>query len=369
MSSHRRVRNDHLVLIAVISTLVIAISNYGYFDITKVAYGQSDPNQMNSNTTSSVNIQDIPLKNAIRSKPNEFQYYELINIQDIPLEKVRVGDIDITYKMFGKGEPILLISGVGGDMNSWDPSTLKSLFSNHTVIIFDNRGVANTTTGSKAFSIQQFANDTVGLLDVLKIQKEDVLGHSMGGMVAQQLAVTHPEKVNTLILVSTTCGGKDSILPSPRLVKFGTELENKLLNNIPITPQEIKLTMSTSLGPAWIRLHPNSLDAIPKKALPAKDLFPGLPVNTVVQQQKVVRNWRATNWIGICDELSKISKPTLIITGTDDDVAIQPANSLIIAGKIPGAWLVHIKDAGHQLMSQYPNKFNKVLQTFLSTTN
>src|SRR5215469_5140313 len=251
MSSHRRVRNDHLVLIAIISTLVIAspsISNYGYFEITKVAYGQSDPNQMNSNITSSVNIQDIPLK------------------------KVRVGDIDIAYKMFGIGEPILLITGVGGDMNSWDPSTLKSLSSNHTVIIFDNRGVANTTTGSKAFSIQQFANDTVGLLDILKIQKADVLGHSMGGIVAQQLAVTHPEKVNRLILVSTTCGGKDSIPSSPRLVKFGTELENKLLNSIPITPQAIKLTMSASLGPAWIRLHPNSLDAIPKKS-PASQRF------------------------------------------------------------------------------------------------
>src|SRR5215471_4858020 len=113
MSSHRRVRNDHLVLIAIISTLVIAspsISNYGYFDITKVAYGQSDPNQMNSNTTSSVNIQDIPVK------------------------KVHVGDIDIAYKMFGKGEPILLISGAGGDMNSWDPSTLKSLSSNLVLI-------------------------------------------------------------------------------------------------------------------------------------------------------------------------------------------------------------------------------------------
>src|SRR5215472_6195788 len=210
MSSHRLVRNDHLVLIVVaISTLVIAspsISNYGYFGFAKVAYGQSDPNQMNSNTTSSVNIQDIPLK------------------------KVLVGDIDIAYKMFGKGEPIILISGVGGNMNSWDPSTLRSLSSNHTVIIFDNRGVANTTTGSKAFSIQQFANDTVGLLDVLKIQKANVLGHSMGGIVAQQLAVTHPEKVNRLILVSTTCGGKDSIPPSPQLVKFGTELENKLLN-------------------------------------------------------------------------------------------------------------------------------------------
>jgi len=76
-----------------------SISNYGYFDITKVAYGQSNPNHTNSNTTSSVNIQDIPLK------------------------KVRVGDIDIAYKMFGKGEPILLIIGAGLNMDAWEPST------------------------------------------------------------------------------------------------------------------------------------------------------------------------------------------------------------------------------------------------------
>lgn len=343
MSSHRRVRNDHLVLIAVIYTLVIAspsISNYGYFGFAKVAYGQSDPNQVNSNTTSSVNIQNIPLK------------------------KVRIGDIDIAYKMFGKGEPILLISGVGGDMNSWDPSTLKSLSSNQTVIIFDNRGVANTTSGSKAFSIQQFVNDTVGLLDVLKIQKADVLGHSMGGMVAQQLAVTHPEKVNRLILVSTTCGGKDSIPPSPQVVQLASEMINKSTNNVPFTREDLRMLMNLSLGPAWIRLHPNSLDTIPKKA---KDLFPGVPVNTVVQQQKVVGNWRATNWIGICDELSKISNPTLIITGTDD-VGMAPANSLIIAGKIPGAWLVQIKNAGHVVVNQYPTEVGKIVNTFLSTT-
>src|SRR5215831_18758916 len=129
MSSHRLVRNDHLVLIVVaISTLVIAspsISNYGYFGFAKVAYGQSDPNQMNSNTTSSVNIQNIPLK------------------------KVHVGDIDIAYKTLGKGRPFLLISGAGVNMDAWEPSTLKNLSTNHTVIVFDNRGVGNTTTGTK----------------------------------------------------------------------------------------------------------------------------------------------------------------------------------------------------------------------------
>ena len=157
-------------------------------------------------------------------------------------------------------------------------------------------------------------------------------------------------------------------LKSPQLLKLATEIENKLLNNIPITPQEIKLTMYASLGPAWIRLHPNSLDTIPKAGVPSQDLFPGVPVNTVVQQDKVINNWKATNWIGICDELSKISNPTLIITGTDDG-AVAPGNSLIIAGKIPGAWLVQIKDAGHVLLGQYPDKLNRALQTFLSTTS
>ena len=87
VSSHRLVRKDSLILIAIISTLVISspsISNHGYFDIAKVVYGQSDPDQMNSNTTNSVNIQDLPL------------------------EKVRVGDIDIAYKMFG------IVEGMNG---------------------------------------------------------------------------------------------------------------------------------------------------------------------------------------------------------------------------------------------------------------
>ena len=75
----------------------------------------------------------------------------------------------------------------------------------------------------------------------------------------------------------------------------------------------------------------------------------------------------ATNWSGICDELRKVSSPTLIITGNHDN-NVPTANSLIIAGKIPGAWLVQIKDAGHALFVQYPDELNRVLQTFLSTT-
>ena len=147
-----------------------------------------------------------------------------LNLQDIPLEKVHVGDIDVAYKMFGKGDPILLIQGVGGSMDSWEPAILKELSSNHTVIIFDNRGVKNTTIGTKQFSIQQFANDTVGLLDALKIQKADVLGFSMGSLIAQQLSLTHPEKVNRLLLIGSTCGGKESIPMSPEVLKLANNI-------------------------------------------------------------------------------------------------------------------------------------------------
>ena len=144
----------------IIPSTAILTSNNSYSGTTNLAYGQ--PAQLNSNVTNSLTIQNIPVK------------------------KVHVGDIDIAYKTFGEGDPILLISGLGNNMtNAWEPSTLKSLSLNHTVIVFDNRGVENTTTGSKPFSIRQLANDTAGLLHALKIQKADILGYSLGSFIAQ----------------------------------------------------------------------------------------------------------------------------------------------------------------------------------------
>ena len=347
MSSHRLVRKDSLVLTAVIFTLVISspsISSYGYFGFTKAVYGQSVPDQMNSNTTNSVNMQDIPL------------------------EKVHVGDIDIAYKMFGNGEPILLVSPAQGDMNTWDPSLLSDLSSNHTVIVFDNRGVGNTTTGNKPFSILQFANDTAGLLDALKIQKADVLGYSLGSFIAQQLAVTHPEKVNRLVLIAASCGGKESIPHSTQLYKMVVGVVNKIANGTSVTQQEVKGILSPGFGSGWLKLHPNFLETIPIPE--AKDLFPSITPDNNLKQLKAVEDWMATNWSGVCDELTKISNPVLIITGTDD-VAVPTQNSLIIAGKIPASWLIQIKDAGHASiwLDQYPAEIGKILNTFLSTTS
>ena len=89
-----------------------------------------------------------------------------------------------------------------------------------------------------------------------------------------------------------------------------------------------------------------------------------ISASTLKQQFKIVEEWFTTNWSGVCSHLSKISIPTLVITGTVD-VSVPAANSLVIAEKITGSWLVQIKGAGHGLMYQYPEKLSKVLQLFL----
>ena len=142
------------------------------------------------------------------------------NIQNMTVQKVHVGDIDIAYKMFGKGDPIILFNGASDNMDAWDPSFLAGISSNHTVIVFDQRGIGNTTAGSKPYTIEQLANDTAGLLDALKIPKADVMGYSLGSWIAEQLTIMYPDKVNSLVLVGSSCGGKDSIPKPPEFLKL-----------------------------------------------------------------------------------------------------------------------------------------------------
>jgi pimeloyl-ACP methyl ester carboxylesterase len=291
------------------------------------------------------------------------------NIQNIPVQKVQVGDIDVAYKIFGKGDPIILFNGASDNMDAWDPSFISDLSSNHTVIVFDQRGIGNTTAGSKPYTEQQLANDTAGLLDALKIPNADVMGYSLGSYLAQQLTMMYPEKVNRLVLVASSCGGIDHTPKPAEFIKLQSDIVNKSLNNIPITTEEIKSLVAGSLGEGWIRLHPESLD-IPSNITSLQQLKPGLPPEIVNNQNNVGKHWEDNpTWSGACDELAKLAKPTLVITGTDDNQYQPHENSLVIAEKIPGAWLVQIENAGHAVMDQYPDEISKILQTFLSTTN
>jgi pimeloyl-ACP methyl ester carboxylesterase len=320
----RRIKGDNTIIS--IFSLMLITSSSGIMMIFHFAHGQASQVNQNSNNTSTNSL----------------------DIQNIPAKKVHVGDIDIAYKVFGKGDPFLLISGSGLVMDAWPTSVLRDLSLNHTIIIFDNRGVGNTTAGTKPFSIVQFSDDTAGLLDVLKIQKADVLGFSMASFIAQQLALLHPEKVNRLVLYGASCGGKENIPQSPEVVKI---LSNVVNNN---TMQDQEKLLSVTYPLEWIKSHPNFTIPQPKETISP---------DTLKKQFNIVENWFATNWSGVCSQLSKISIPTLVITGTDD-VTVPAANSLIIAAKIPGSWLVQIKDAGHGLMYQYPDKLSKVCKHF-----
>ena len=329
VSSHRLVRKDLLIFVAVASTLVIAnssISNYGYFDTTKIAYGQSGPDQMNSNTTNSINIQDIPAK------------------------KVHVGDIDIAYKTFGKGDPILLINGYSFPMDSWDSTLLGTLASNHTVIVFDNRGIGNTTSGSEQkFSISLFANDTAGLLEALNIKKADVLAWSMGGRIAQELTLNYPDRVGKLILYAIGCGGEGSVPQSQ-------EVRNEFVNRTGTAEDRIARLVPLFFPQEWRNENPNYLENIPKTT------------ETILNQTLNKQIEAAANAPSTCDRLKNITQPTLVIVGTDD-AATPATNSLRMAELIPGSWFVQIKGGGHGLMYQYPEQFSNIVETFLENTN
>jgi len=130
--------------------------------------------------TTTIMMNTITTTNPVYGQQDktDFNATDSSNIQSIPAKKVQVGDIEIAYKMLGKGDHILLFNGASDVMDGWDSSFPKSLSSNHTVIAFDSRGLGNTTMGSKAYSMQQLANDAAGLLDALKIPKADVMGYS-----------------------------------------------------------------------------------------------------------------------------------------------------------------------------------------------
>jgi pimeloyl-ACP methyl ester carboxylesterase len=318
------------VLAAIILSGIILVNNNGFSSLIP-AYSQGQ----NINSTSS---------------PSSSFQFKASMIDNLPSQKVTVGDIDIAYKKVGKGggaKPIILITGLGATMDMWNPLLLEQLSSsNHTVIIFDNRGAGESTAGgTKEFSISQFANDTVGLLEALKIDKADVLGWSMGSFIAQELALTNPDKVGSLILYASGCGGKEAKPQSPEVIKT--------FSNTSMPPQELRQKLiSLSFPTVWFKANPDFLNYFP---IPKESVSPEI----MGKQSEAIAKWSGT-----CNAIHKITQPTLIIVGTED-IFTPAANSLILVERIPSSWLVQIRDAGHGLMYQYPDEFNRVLMTFL----
>jgi acetyl esterase/lipase len=273
-------------------------------------------------------------------------------------EHVQVGDINIAYKRFGQGKPILFISGTSQTKDAWEHTLLSGLAAtNHTVIIFDNRGMGETTAGSKPFSIEQFANDTAGLLDALQIESADVFGASLGSFIAQELTLNYPQKVDRLVLSAGYCGGNETVYPSGQAAETLMTLASpEVLQNMTAEQQALILA-PIMFSQEWLDEHPEIMNTI-IQLTPVRSASPD-----IIQQQGLA----VATWKGSCDRLANITQPTLVIAG-DQDLLAPVANSVMMAQRIPNSQLVIIEGTGHGTMWQVPNEFTAYIQNFLQTT-
>jgi pimeloyl-ACP methyl ester carboxylesterase len=274
-------------------------------------------------------------------------------------EHIQVKDINMAYKQFGQGKPILFISGTSQTKDAWEPTLLSELAAatNHTVIVFDNRGIGETTVGTKPFSIEQFANDAAGLLDALHVEKADVFGASLGSFIAQELTLNYPQKVDRLILHATYCGGNEAIYASGQAAETIMTLGSpQVLKNM-TAEQQAMILAQIMFPPEWLEEHPEILNTVIQLA-PSRSASP-----EIIQQQ----GFASGTWKGSCDRLANITQPTLLIVG-DQDLLIPAANSIMMAQRIPDSWLVIIEGTGHGAMWQVPNEFTADIQNFLETT-
>ncbi len=258
-----------------------------------------------------------------------------VYIAPLPLKYVRVGDVQIGYRSFGHGDPLLMIMGFAGTMDLWDLQLIRKLSKEHTVIIYDNRGAGSSTAGTREITIRRMAEDAAGLLKQLNYETAHILGWSMGGMIAQELALQHPSMVNKLILMGTSCNRRAVAETTKLLLRMDT---GELLSHF--------------FPAGWLDRYPDAI-----KDLPRPGIYPDQ--NIVKAQAEAMLNWPGT-----CERLYRIDKDTLILAGMAD--TILPASlSMELAGRINGSWLARYRNATHWMMYQDPDGLGQTLNTFL----
>ena len=257
---------------------------------------------------------------------------------------VRVDDILVAYRVFGEGEPLLMIPAYLSTMDMWDPDLLGRLAAHFTVVLFDNRGMGQTSPGDEEFTIDRFALDAAGLIDALGFARVHVLGWSIGGDVALCLAANHPQKVNKLVSYAGDCGGPQKVeAPDYR----------EILAKLHGVRGVIVKDMLAAIFPGWwMEAHPDYWRQFP---LPRE--IPN-PLH-VIQQNNAYERWE-----GVYERLPDIKTPVLAVTGTED-VSTPPENARILAGRLPDCKLVEFPGAGHGLQYMYPIGLANVVIDFL----
>ena len=276
------------------------------------------------------------------------------------MSTVRVGDIEMYYEQHGSGEPLLLVMGLAADSTAW-MFQVPDFAHRYRTIVFDNRGVGRSSKPSGPYSIHQMADDAAGLLDALDIPRAHVVGVSMGGMIAQELALRHPKRVRGLVL---GCTYPEPDADAERQRQFSVQQ----LGGRITAAGETEIDLSTIDPLAFFQtliprvFNQSFIDTELPKLLQifGGALQWGFSMEAILGQVEAVMGHKAT------DRLHQIASPTLVITG-DADLLVSPANSDVLARNIPGAKLVKIPGGSHGFNFETPDVFNRTVLDFLAS--
>lgn len=257
-----------------------------------------------------------------------------------------VNGINIYYETHGAGEPLLLIMGLGANATAWERQ-IPAFRDEFQVIAFDNRGAGRSDKPPPPYSMQEMAQDARGLLDLMGIESAHVFGMSMGGMIAQELALRHPQRVRTLVLGGTMAGGPNAVMAGPCLIQQWLSMASMPLE------QAIELGLTFLYSDEFLS---RNKEALVKRALELAHLM--APPHALQGQVMAIMGFSTY------DRLHEIDKPTIILTGTDDKI-VPAENSRLLARRIPKARLVEFPGAGHGFLVEKAAETNAAVLEFL----
>jgi pimeloyl-ACP methyl ester carboxylesterase len=261
---------------------------------------------------------------------------------------VNAGPVPLYVEEHGSGEPLVLVTGLGYAIWCWERQ-VPAFAERHRVVTLDNRGAGRSPKPPGPYSIEGMADDVAAVLDRIGIESASVLGHSMGGYIAQELALRHPSRVRALVLVGTGPGGSRN-LPVPEATL------SQWLANAHLPPAEYaRATMFLSFAPGWTDEHPSEYDHY----LAARLEHPTPPEAWRAQFEA------ANAWIGAARPVERIAAPTLVVHG-DADRVVPVENGRELARRIPDAELRELPGRGHVLNLEEPETFNRLVLDFLS---
>jgi len=249
-----------------------------------------------------------------------------------------VDGTSLYYERRGDGEPLLLIQGMSGTHLTWGEPFLAALGDDLEMVVYDHRGVGSSGDQGQPVTIAGLADDAAGVLDALGWERAHVLGISMGGMVAQELTLRHPERVGRLVLGCTYPGGPEGQLADPALIQ---QLAGAMLSGDRELALRTGYAANLSAGHVADDAHWEPFHAM-ATALP-------VAVPVIMAQMQAVMGHDASA------RLRSIGAPTLVIHGTVDQM-LPVANGEVIAGLIPNARLELLEGVGHMFWWEQPER-------------